>query len=337
MKIFIKYAVCLLFCVSLQLNSAFVALACGPSSIEPVFKYDHAPENPYENFAAGKLGLIKPSQRRVVLFAAYRYLIGGGFSADEQKDLVAVWNAEFNNESYTDDDVKEAVLAWVSERKKIFPKEEKPPEIYTERSYGGYEFFPNCTRNAFETAKETLSDRILRYGSDNKDVRDWTLAQDKVFTNCAAGRQIPEMADNSMPEWLQKDRESQLAAADFYPMHYDEAKNRFALIAVDSDSPWHELAQYLVGRTLIRQASAAKEESLKNVYYAEAEQHLQISASGGKYSESAERLIGLVKFRLRPEERVNELARELSGQSQNHELRQNLIGRKSPQIPGSEQ
>ena len=128
------------------------ALACGPSYITPVFDYETAPEEPFENFAAGKIGIVKPTYHRVVLFAAYRYLNGGAFAADEQKGLIDVWNSEFNNKGFADDDVSEAVRAWVERRKEVAKDEETSPEIYTEHESGGYDFFPNCTKSAFETA-----------------------------------------------------------------------------------------------------------------------------------------------------------------------------------------
>ncbi len=77
-----------------------------------------------------------------------------------------------------------------------------------------------------------------------------STAQDKVFTNCSSGKQIPDEANVSMPEWLQKDRAYQLAAASFYSLDYADAKRRFAEIALDFQSPWQETADYLVGRTL---------------------------------------------------------------------------------------
>ncbi len=326
MKFQTKHIAALFLLLVFFFNNLPVALACGPSFIEPIFDYKHAPENPYQNFASGKLGIIKPTHRRVVLFAAYRYLNGGGFTFDEQKSLIEVWNANFNNEKFTDTDVSEAVKDWIKTRKDFVPKDEKLPEIYTERTYGGYEFFPNCTKNAFETAAQTLKNRAASYGAENKDLKEWLSGQDKVFANCASGRQIPDAPNLAMAEWLQKDREYQLAAADFYSMNYDEAKNRFALIAVDPNSPWQETAEYLVGRTLIRQASAVKDEFRKNLLYTEAEQNLQISASkSGKYSESAKKMLGLVKYRIRPQERLRELAQELSYQGANNDLRQNLI------------
>ena len=315
------------FAVSFLLIFAFIAnaLPCGPAYLTPIFEYDHAPEHPFANFAAGRIGILKSSYHRSVLYAAYRYLNGGGFSADEQKALVDVWEAEFANKDFRKDDISEAVKAWIAKRKDVVGKEETPPEIYVERNYGGYDFFPNCTKNAFEVATETLSNRTTSYGSDNKDVKEWIAAQDKVFVNCASGKQIPEAADPSKPEWLQKDRAYQIAAAEFYSLDYEGAKRHFLEIALDDASPWKETADYLVGRTLIRQASLTKDEAKADIYYADAEQNLSLVASrGGKFSDSATRLLGLVKYRLHPRERVRELAHNLSFGG-NEDFRQNLI------------
>lgn len=299
-------------------------IPCGPSYISPIFDTNRAPENPFESFAAGKLGIVKSTYNRSVLLAAYRYLNGGGFTPDEQKGLIEVWKADFENKSFEPNDTGEAVKKWVEKRKDVIGKEEKVPEIYVEREYGGYEFFPNCTVNAFETATQTLSSRVVSHGSDNKDVKEWLNAQDKVFTNCASGRQIPDEANQSMPEWLQKDRAYQLAAADFYSLNYEDAKRRFAEIAIDSSSPWQETADYLVARTLIRQASLSKSEEKANVFYVEAEQKLQ-NLSSNKFADSTERLLGLVKYRLHPQDRVRELAQKLTNQTGNQNFRQDLV------------
>lgn len=309
------------------LISAFVinALPCGPSYLTPLFDIKSAPENPYENFAAGRIGIVKNTFHRSVLFAAYRYINGGGFTPDEQKALVEVWEADFNNKSYDKDDTSEAVKKWVEKRKSVVGKEEKTPEIYVEREYGGYDFFPNCTSSAFETATATLSDRAVSSGSDDKNVKEWVKGQDQVFANCSSGRQIPAEPSGEMPEWLQKDRAYQIAAAEFYSLNYEEAKQRFAEIAQDSQSPWRETADYLVGRTLIRQASLAKSEETANQFYSEAEQKLQYLTAGNKYSDSAERLLGLVKYRLRPQERVAELGQKIAYQSGSQNFRQDLI------------
>ena len=316
------------FFVSFLLIFAFFinALPCGPTYVTPIFEYDFAPENPFENFAAGKIGIVKPTLHRSVLLAAYRYVNGGGFSAEEQKKLVEVWKAEFGNEDYRKDDIGEAVKVWIERRKEVVEKEEKTPEIYVEREYGGYDFFPNCTKNAFETAAETLSNRSASHGSNDKDVQNWVKAQDQVFINCASGRQIPEDADRTMTEWLRKDRAYQIAAAEFYSLNYEEAKRRFAEIAEDTDSTWQDTADYLVARTLIRQASLSKSQGESDEFYLEAEARLnKISSGGGKFSESAEKMLGLIKYRLHPQERVGELARKLSFQSGDGNFRQDVI------------
>jgi|GEM_PF-610216 len=309
MKNFVRFIASGLLILAFIVN----ALPCGPAYISPIFEYNNAPENPFENFAAGRIGILKPSLNRSVLFAAYRYLNGGGFTASEQKALVEVWRADFNNKEFQDNDVSEAVKAWVSKRRDVIGNEEKPPEIYVEREYGGYDFFPNCTKNAFETATETLADRSSSYGSDSKDVKEWVAAQDQVFQNCAGGKSIPEEPDASKAVWLQKDRAYQVAAAKFYSLDYEDAKNRFSQIAQDFESPWRETAEYLVGRTLIRQASLMKDSSKAAGYYVVAALQLEAIAGGsGKFSDSAEGLVGLIKYRLYPKDRVHELAQNLS-------------------------
>lgn len=315
------------FLISFLLIFAFFAniFPCGPVYIAPLFDYKSAPEDPFQNFAAGRIGILKPTYHRSVLFAAYRYLNNGSFNAAEQKALVEVWNAEFNNKDFGENDVQEAVKQWVEQRKDVAGKEEPTPEIYVEREYGGYDFFPNCTKNAFETATQTLKDRIASHGSDNRDVKNWLAAQDKVFTNCASGKQTPDPPNAEMPEWLQKDRTYQMAAAAFYSLDYAEAKRRFAEIAQDTQSPWQKTADYLVGRTLLRQASLMKDKEKARQIYTEAGDHLyRLSVSGNKYADSAERLLGLVKYRLHPEQRIRELAQTLSFQG-GENFRQDLI------------
>lgn len=316
------------FLISAFLLFTFVLniLPCGPSYITPIFDKKYAPDNPYQNFAAGKLGIVKPSYHRIVLLAAYRYLNDGSFTQPEQQALIDVWNADFNNKPFEDSNaVNEAIKKWIEKRKEVVGKEEKTPEIYVERDYGSYDFFPNCTKNAFETATQTLSDRLTSNGSDDKNIKEWINGQDTVFQNCAGGKTLPDAVSAEMSDWLQKDRAYQIAAAEFYATNYDAAKIRFSEIAQDNNSPWQEVSEYLVGRTLIRQASLTKDKAKTDLYYSEAEQTLQAVASrGGKYSEDGEKLLGLIKYRLHPKERVRELAQKLTYQG-NSNFRQDLI------------
>ncbi|MFZ1701687.1 MAG: hypothetical protein WBO10_02255 [Pyrinomonadaceae bacterium] len=302
------------------------ALPCGPGYISPMFDTASAPENPYTDYAAGRLGIVKPGFRRSVLYAAYRYIAGGGMTTPEQQAMIEVWNAEIDNRDFPDDPIDPVIKAWVEQRGKVELKEEKPPKIYTEREYGGYDFFPNCTKNAFETATETLSDRLGSHGPSDNSVKDWVNAQDQVFQNCASGKRTPDDAPMGAPEWLQKDRAYQKAAAEFYSLDYASAKKRFAEIAEDSDSPWQETADYLVARTLIRQASLSKDATKAAPLYDEAETHLaKFVSRSGKFANSAERLTALIKYRRHPKERVSELANKLTYYGGDDNFRQDVI------------
>ena len=312
----------------LYLVFAFLStgLPCGPGYVTPLFDTSSAPETPYSEYASGRLGIVKPTFRRSVLFAAYRYIAAGGLSGAEQNAMVEVWKAEINNKDFRDDSVDAAVKAWVDKRRTVVGKEEKVPEIYAERTYGGYDFFPNCTKNAFETASETLADRVFSHGPSDANVGNWVKAQDEVFENCSNGKQTPEPAPIGAPDWLQKDRAYQIAAASFYSLDYRDAKRRFAEIAQDSESPWRETADYLVARTLIRQASLSKTPETAAPFYDEAETHLQrFISSSGKFTGSAERLMGLIAYRRHPKERVSELAKKLAFNSGNDNFRQDVI------------
>ncbi len=322
MKSFVRFFVTLLLLFTFLSNTH----PCGPGYVTPLFDTNAAPESPYKDYAAGQLGIVKPTFRRSVLFAAYKYITGGGLNAAEQQGLIDVWKAELDNKDFHDDSIDVAVKGWLAKRKEIVGKEEHPPEIYAERSYGGYDFFPNCTKNAFETAAETLSDRSTAHGPSDASVINWVKAQDQVFENCASSKQTPDDAAPGSPDWLQKDRAYQKAAAEFYSLDYDSAKKHFAEIAGDSESPWQETADYLVARTLIRQASLSKSKEKTNGYYEEAEAHLQHFVSkSGKFAASAERLMGLIRYRNHPKERVSELAKQLAFYGGNENFRQDVI------------
>src|SRR5213075_770222 len=98
--------------------------------------------------------------------------------------------------------------------------------------------------------------------------------------NCANGKQTPEDAPAGAPDWLQKDRAYQKAAAEFYSLDYEAAKKHFTEISLDTESPWQETASYLIIRTLIRQASLTKNEQKADELYDEAELKLRNFVSG---------------------------------------------------------
>ena len=307
--------------IILLLNNLAPALACGPTYLEPIFVLDNSPDLPFNEYAGGKIGIIKPSYGRKALFIAYRYINNSSFSADEQTSLVEAMKGE----PPEGEDDGAAVKKWIEARKQVV-KDEKLPDIYTERRYEGYNFFPNCTKNAFEVATETLNNRVGSYGAEDKNVGEWIRGQDAVFQICSSGNEFPAEVGAESPTWLRKDRAYQIAAAHFYSLNFNEARQRFEKIAADSESDWQQTADYLVARTLVRQASLTDDKTKSREIYEQAEQHLsQLLSRSGKFYGASLRLLGLIKYRLCPVERARELAQTLDFRSGNENLRQDLI------------
>lgn len=296
--------------------------ACGPSFLQPVFVFEDSPDLPFEEFAAGKIGIVKPTFGRKTLVISYRYLNGASFTADEQTQLVLALQARSSG-----DDGREALQAWIALRKEVTPNEELP-EIYRERpTPWGYDYFPNCAKNAFEVAVSTLKARVASYGADDRNVHEWMRGQDQVFQNCSGSSPvIPVELNQAVPQWLRKDRDYQIAAALFYSMQFDEAVARFAKIAGDAESGWQATADYLVARTRVRYASLTEDQEKRSNLYAAAEEHLQkLTAGNNQFREASRKLLGLVKFRIRPQERLAELAEIVSRPGASLDVRQDLI------------
>ncbi|HKR62046.1 MAG TPA: hypothetical protein VJS64_20325, partial [Pyrinomonadaceae bacterium] len=312
---------CVTLALLLILNSVAPAWACGPFFVEPIYVYTESPDLPFTEFTSGKIGIIKPTFGRKTLTIAFRYLNGGSFTTDEQKALVRALHAKGFDEPAAD-----PLKTWISARREFLRENEKLPAIYVEQRYGGYDFFPNCTPNAFEVATETLRARVASHGAEDKDVRAWITTQDTVFQNCSSAGNIPEQLSNEGAEWLRKDRDYQIAAAHFYSLNFDQARKLFAAIALDATSPWQETADYLVGRTWIRQASLTKNETESDEAYRQAELYLQaLQIRSTKFARAAARLLALVKYRIHPEQRVSELAQVLAYQNGNENIGQDLI------------
>ncbi len=298
-----------------------ITRGCGPDTIDPIFVFKRSPDLPFTQYVRGNLGILRPTFGRKTLLIAYRYLNGGWFSDDEQAALVAALQGKA-----PEDDGQPAVKAWIAARKEILSAEQTSPEIYTEQRFRGYEFFPNCAKNAFDVATSTLKDRAATYGAQDVNMRSWLAAQDIVFQNCQGAGALPEALGPADPLWLRKDREYQIGAALLYSLKFDEARARFEKIAADGESPWQQTAEYLVGRTLVRQASLTGDEKRKRELYDLAEQRLQILAQQrGPFSGGAQKLLGLIAYRAHPERRVRELARVLTHETGNENLKQDVI------------
>src|SRR5262249_29380708 len=160
------------------------------------FVFTHSPDLPFDEFAKGKIGILQPTFGRKTLVIAHRYLSGGTFTEDEQHALIEALKGKAPEE---DDDA--VIAAWVAAGKVVVPEEKDLPPIYADRRHGGFDFFPNCTGNAFEVATQTLKDRVTSYGATDPNVRNWLAAQDTVFKNCADGSEAPQPAPTGSPRW----------------------------------------------------------------------------------------------------------------------------------------
>lgn len=315
-------ALALIVTVLLNQPSSF---ACGPFSLDAIFVFTRHPEYPLEKFAGGDLGVLQSTYARSYLFVAYRNLDGSGLNKEEQEALTSLWKdrLELAGESEEPDWTKD----WLEARAKVpgvaalggitvYRNREKPNE---------WETYLNCQKDAFATATATLAARIQRFGADSPIIKQWVEAQDEVFANCQEGQHIPTLLE-TMDPLARADRTYQIAAANFYAGKHDEAQKMFAAIAVDSSSPWHQNAQYLVARTLIRKASLGAPET-KNEALAQAETRLNEILSDktlGSLHPAAARLLTIVKLRLHPESRLHELAVSLMKSGANSELKQEL-------------
>lgn len=295
--------------------------ACMEDYMTPIFTYNSTPDVPFDGFLDGKLGILKPDFGVKLLALAYRQSNGASFSADEKHEIKLALAG-----TPPEDDGKElnkAIKNWIAAREKIGGKNEA--DIYTDRGYGGYNFFPNCAKNAFETATETLESRALSNGSDDANVREWLRGQDIVFKNCGATSSELSAVSPNAPEWLKKDRAYQIAAAKFYSLDSDGAIADFRRIADDSDSVWRETADYLVLRTMVRKASLEDEEK-RSDSLAKAEDYAQgLLGRTSRYYGATTRLLGLIRYRTKPQERFEELSRSVAAQTNSDNLRQDLI------------
>lgn len=302
------------------LNCLPTAQACGPFSSDPIFSYTKHPDLPFNDYAAGKVGVIRPSYARSYLYVAFRYFNSTTFSPAEQGQLTALWN---ERNALADNGGPDTLSNWLAARKKIVGGDDPAIEVYRATGKEDYDTFLNCTGDAFATARRTLEARASRYGAENAAVKDWVKAQDAVFSNCGSGFNEPTQA-NGGPTWLAADRAYQAATADFYAQNYLSARNRFAVIARDANSPWRNTANYLIARAYIREASLSADDIAKKQLLTDAVAQLKkVQADpANEYRDAATRTLALAKFRSSPDARLRELSAALVNSNSN--LKQDL-------------
>ena len=282
------------------------------------------------DFARGKIGVVLPDWYEPYRVVAYRYLESKPLSPAEQQSLLDHYDAERRIEP--PDHLTQALKAWTSARAQYnAAPDPKGLEVY--KSTGGFNDYTDCLAPAFITAVETLQDRARRFGATSPELQEWVRGQDAVFSTCGVGINIPPELPATANPLLRTDRAYQIAAAHFYvgPKDgYEMALQDFQAIAADKSSPWHSLASYLVARTLIRQASLTAEanQTYNPAFLAKAEVQLEAilhDPAQRSVHDDAESLLGLVRYRLHPDQRLSELGKRLGGGETDIHFGQDLV------------
>lgn len=177
--------------------------ASGVHSVIALFESHVHPDIPFDPFAAGRLGIVKPTWDRSYLYVAYRCLAGPGFDPSEQKALVSYWNehlglgpppagssqwpeASSGVAKGTAIKVGEASSEWLAARSKV--PGVGPIDgigVYRTPSADSQFYYANCNGSSFHTAAGTLDTMIGKFGLSSPQVKQWVDAQDQVFDNCS--------------------------------------------------------------------------------------------------------------------------------------------------------
>ncbi len=227
--------------------------ASGAWAPEAVFETVDTPEpGRLNSYLAGDIGVLRRDYGLLYLWAAQRALRGRPLTANE---IAVARTSQLQIGSEEDG------FGYWKRKRAAFSEETGTPaapqiEVFGTLTDGELDTsFLNCSDDAFATATKRLLEHRGRSAAELAWVRDWVLAQDAVFSNCAIlGGMDPAPAPGDAPAWLRADRAYQQAAALFYRGDSERAGVAFQAIASDVASPWRGVAAYLVARTWMREA-----------------------------------------------------------------------------------
>jgi hypothetical protein len=281
---------------------------------DPFGDFSTHPDVPLEKFAAGSLGILRPSFARSYLVVAYRYASGVPLTRDEQNAAFALWNSRVQNLPAYDSPTArnpymtrpdiDAPTTWAGARGQVVST--PPPQIDQMQGGDDYSQYLNCADDSLNTAASTLADRVKTFGKEHPGIQAWVAAQDLVFANCGGTPDkpaIPQPPDASLPEILRFDRQYQIAAAYMYSDHFNEADKRLQQIAAEKNSPWCQIAPYLVARNMVRRASLPSGGDDPDTVREKAGSYMRsllADSPDGKYARQLQALLNRVEFRNHP-------------------------------------
>jgi len=255
----------------------------------------------------GRLGILRPTFDDNRLFAAYRQMMGGSFTdAQAQELLRSCCDARGAGDS--------TPMEWGEVRKRVLgsPPPETPVGAAPKRPAEIQALDVTCFPQAYRNAAATLAQRIKEHGATDPAVREWTVAEDAVLSNCTAKAYVPADVAPTAPPWLKADRAYQIATAHFYRYEYARAAELYAAIGQDVDSPWGKLARYLAAPAAVHEAVVEK--TAASIAAARtAIDGIAADPALAEYHADAPRLASMLAFGTRPKERAQELAASLLG------------------------
>lgn len=172
------------------LSAMLQAVASGYWDDRVVNSFRLYPSLQLNAYAAGQLGILRPTFAMSYLVVAYRYLSGSPLKQDEQKAITTLWNfrrgipdstKQLSQETGT---TPTGLQCWLEARRKV-PGSKDLSELAVSSTGPQASDFVNCTDESFLNAVATLKDRIKTFGAGSAEVKDWLDAQDQVFCNCS--------------------------------------------------------------------------------------------------------------------------------------------------------
>ncbi len=303
---------------------ALPTMACGPDFSPPVFVQTTKPDASPDAYAGGMLGVVLPTYVQSYQVIAYRYFTGKPLDAEEASQFVALWNKYYGSDNQPSDTSDssgwdDTLQQWAQKANVDVPSAAQSPQPNGGMAYLSqtYQSYSNCYTDAYATAANTLRARAQEFGADNDAVKSWAKAQVAVFRNCTApGSTTPEPATSDLPLEISKDRDYQIAAANFYGDDWDNAEKEFLAIAADPSSPWRATAALVAARCQIRKATLGTDDpdARDAIFQAADDQLKKIIADPtlAAVKNGAEQLRGFVEFRSNPEGRALDLSEMLA-------------------------
>jgi hypothetical protein len=186
------------------------------------------------------------------LILAYRYLSNNPPTTENLDNLSKPMNKQVDSQNIWQEDSHKIV----DEENYFSPyKSVSNEENQVQTSF----YFKKCLNDAFTFAIKLFNDKRKKY--NDLQLKQWVSNQNKVFNNCDQNVLIqPTLLPKNATKEELDDYNYQLASAYFYAMHYDTSSELFTEIS-ESNSPYKDIALYLIFRSLFRQIKYQNKDS----------------------------------------------------------------------------